>query len=250
MPYTTEGSVDPQTHIQMEHARAQRNFAMIIFVFAFVLLLVVSLGGFSNEKLDPQMVFTTITTLVGTWVGTLLAFYYARENFESASRSMQQTISKLGPSEKLHSVQVVDAMIDRTEMIRIELKPNQKPESLKLSELVETFKKEKLASRLPVLNADGSIAVILHESLLNLYLRDYADPNGTATLDDFSKYQENAKMLKLFGTIARDRTLRDAKTAMESQKGCQDVFVTATGAPGEPVVGWITNGRILLALDA
>jgi hypothetical protein len=57
-------------------------------------------------------------------------------------------------------------------------------------------------------------------------------------------------MLKLFGVVARDRTLRDAKAAMESQKNCQDVFVTATGGTGEPVVGWITDGRILLALDA
>ncbi len=196
------------------------------------------------------MVFTTTTTLIGTWVGTLLAFFYSRESFEAASRSVQQTIARLGPAEKLQSTLVAKAMIDRTEMVRVELKPDQKLETLLLSDLVAKFKADEFVTRLPMLNPDGSIAAILHESLLNLYLRENPDPNGTATLGDFAKYQGNDRMLKLFGVVARDRTLRDAKAAMESQKGCQDVFVTANGGVGEPVVGWITDGRILLALDA
>jgi hypothetical protein len=242
--------VDPQTHVALEHAQAQRNFALMVFIFSFFLLLIVSLSVMSQEEIDTQMVFTTITTLVGTWVGTLLAFFYSRENFESASRSMQETIARLGPTEKLQSTPVADAMIDRSEMVRIELKRDQKLETLLLSELVAKFKADELVTRLPILNPDGSIAAILHESLLNLYLRDNPDPNGTATLGDFAKSQDNAKMLKLFGVVARDRTLRDAKAAMESQKKCQDVFVTANGGVGESVVGWITDGRILLALDA
>jgi hypothetical protein len=179
-----------------------------------------------------------------------LAFFYSRESFEAASRSVQQTIARLDPAEKLQSTLVAKAMIDRTEMVRVELKPDQKLETLLLSDLVAKFKADEFVTRLPMLNPDGSIAAILHESLLNLYLRENPDPNGTATLGDFAKYQGNDRMLKLFGVVARDRTLRDAKAAMESQKDCQDVFVTASGGTGEPVVGWITDGRILLALDA
>lgn len=250
----TTGDDDKTGVFSAEHGKRQFWIAAIVFGFSFGLLAWVAGHALTCTACDQddrvQLVFTTITTLVGTWVGTLLAFYYSRENFESASRSMQQTIAKLSPVEKLQSMPVVDAMIDRSEMGRIELKPEQNLETLLLSDLVAKFKADELVTRLPILNPDGSIAAILHESLLNLYLRDNPDPNGTATLGDFAKYQDNGRMLKLFGVVARDRTLRDAKAAMESQKGCQDVFVTAGGAAAEPVVGWITDGRILLALDA
>ena len=51
------------------------------------------------------------------------------------------------------------------------------------------------------------------------------------------------------GFVARDRSLRDAKAAMNAQPKCKDVFVTATGGAKEPVVGWVTDTSILLALD-
>jgi hypothetical protein len=50
--------------------------------------------------------------------------------------------------------------------------------------------------------------------------------------------------------VARDRTLADAKSAMEAIPGCQDVVVTAGGAKAEPILGWISNvdiGRASMA---
>lgn len=41
--------------------------------------------------------------------------------------------------------------------------------------------------------------------------------------------------------VGRDKTLADAKTAMEAVPGCQDVIVTENGNKTMPVLGWITN---------
>ena len=44
--------------------------------------------------------------------------------------------------------------------------------------------------------------------------------------------------------VAQNATLADAKDKMVSTPDCQDVFVTASGANTEPVLGWITNADI------
>jgi len=41
--------------------------------------------------------------------------------------------------------------------------------------------------------------------------------------------------------VAQDRTVADAKAAMEQIQGCQDVIVTKTGDRAEPVIGWLSN---------
>ena len=246
---TTTQPVDPKIHIEMEHARAQRNFAMIVLIFAFFLLLIVSLGAFSDKTLDPQMVFTTITTLVGTWVGTLLAFYYSRENFESASRSMQQTIENLSPTERLSTVKIEEAMIPRREIVAIELKADQKLDTLLLSDLTAKFKAHETATRMPILSATGAVVAMVHESILEKFLR--AHPEFEAPkMADLLADRDLGAMPKLYSVVASGRTLREAKLAMESQPGCKDVFVTSTGSVAEKVVGWITDTRILFALDA
>lgn len=241
MPYTTEGSVDPQTHIQMEHARAQRNFAMIIFVFAFILLLVVSLGALSKENgLEPQMVFTTITTLVGTWVGTLLAFFYSRENFESASRTMQETIARLSPEERLQSVSAESAMVPYEQMVVVK---SDNPESLLLASLKAEFDKHPVATRLPILNSDKSAFAIVHEGTLDKFLA--ANPTlVNPTLKHLLADPDGARA-KVLLFLSRQQTLRDAHAAIQLIRDAKDVFVTATGAGKEPVLGWITDTTVI-----
>ena len=41
--------------------------------------------------------------------------------------------------------------------------------------------------------------------------------------------------------VGAERSLADAKAAMESKAGCLDVMVTASGSPKEPVAGWLTK---------
>lgn len=253
MTDATSGSADHQATIALKHAQAQRWLALALFAFSFIILGWVANKALSCEICNQddriQLVFTTITTLVGTWVGTLLAFYFSRENFEAASRSMQKTIDRLSPEERLHSVPADEAMIPRTKMTTFDLATDQELKSVPLATLVAKFAEDEDVSRLPILKPDGSVVAIVHESLLNKFLqanKDLQDP----TIGSIQSDRDLGPKLTLFGVIAKGRTLRDAKTAMGSQPGCKDVFVTATGAAGENVIGWITDSRIIAVLES
>ena len=231
--------VDAKTHIELEHARAQRNFAMLVFMFSFLLLLVVSLAAIKYGT-EAQMVFTTITTLIGTWVGTLLAFFYSRENFEAASRSMQQTISKLSPEERLQSISAEAAMVPYNQMVVVE---SANPEALTLANLKAEFDKNPVATRMPILNSDKSVFAIVHESSLDNYLA--ANPTKVnPTLKDLLGDPDGARA-KVLLFLSRLQTLRDAHAAIQLVRDAKDVFVTETGAGKEPVLGWITDTTVI-----
>ncbi len=231
--------VDAKTYIEMEHARAQRNFAMLVFIFSFLLLLIVSLAAI-NYGTEAQMVFTTITTLIGTWIGTLLAFFYSRENFESASRSMQQTIAKLSPEERLQSISAETAMVPYDQMVVVE---SNDPESIALSSLKAVFDEHPVATRLPILNTDKSVFAIVHESSLDKFLaanQTLVNP----TLKNLLSDPDGARS-KVLLFLSRRQTLRDAHTAIQLVRDAKDVFVTETGAGKEPVLGWITDTTVI-----
>jgi hypothetical protein len=115
-------------------------------------------------------VFNTLVPLFGTWVGTVIAFYFAKENFSAATQSTRFFYDNRG--------------------------------------------------------------------------RQFADAAGQprpATLADLLAEPELQAMVTKIAIVARNSTLADAKAAMASVEGCQDVFVTSTGQRNEAVVGWITN---------
>ncbi len=253
MSETTPLSADHEATIALKHAQSQRLFGYIVIGSSFFLLGFVAFYTLLTQTFSTELVFTTITTLVGTWVGTLLAFFYSKENFETASRSMQQTIQRLTPDEKLHGVRVADKMIPRGEMTTFDLKADQDLKTVPLAELEARLVKANV-TRLPILNADGSAAAMVHGSLIAQF-RSPPDtatppaPDPAATLGDLMKRDDFGERVTRLGFVGRDRSLRDAKAAMNAQPKCKDVFVTATGGAKEPVVGWVTDTSILLALD-
>ena len=66
-----------------------------------------------------QNVFNAVLPLLGTWVGTVLAYFFSRENFESASRSVERLTQQLTLHEKLESMPVTSAMTPRTKMLTV-----------------------------------------------------------------------------------------------------------------------------------
>jgi hypothetical protein len=45
--------------------------------------------------------------------------------------------------------------------------------------------------------------------------------------------------------VKKTATLLDAKNAMDAMKECMDVFITENGKVEEPILGLITNNRLL-----
>src|SRR4051794_9075198 len=48
-----------------------------------------------------QYVLGVLLPLWGTWIGTILAYYYSKDNFEVANKSVQQLVDKLTSDKKL-----------------------------------------------------------------------------------------------------------------------------------------------------
>ncbi|WP_139285766.1 hypothetical protein [Tardiphaga sp. OK245] len=190
-------------------------------------------------------VFTGLVPLFGTWAGTILAFYFARENFASANQSVRELVTRLTPDQQLDQLSVRQAMKPRN---RIEVLNATAPETdLNAQQLKDLF--DKGITRIPIF-ADQKIAFVVHESTFNKYL--VSRQATTARLDlkevklaDFLAHklgnEEIRKTASQFAMTKLDASLADARDAMMKVNGAQDVFVTDSGLPTESVVGWLTN---------
>src|SRR5215216_1658496 len=82
-----------------------------IAILGITCLSVVVVANQDTGVIDrAQNVFNAVLPLFGTWVGTVLAYYFSRENFAAASDSTQQLVRDL-KEERLNSTLVADVMI-------------------------------------------------------------------------------------------------------------------------------------------
>lgn len=217
-----------------------------------------------------QLLLTALLPLFGAWVGTVLAYYFSREGFESASRAQLQLMKQLPLIERLRQFRVSDRMVPRERMDVLCLNEEQvaSPESVALQKLLDVLKK-RTVTRLPILGPRGEFFCLVHNSLKDrfiaakavdlaangevvklaeLRLADLlAMPNDGGDATTYPTFGDLAKRAVAFACA--DKTLADAKEAMDHISGCQDVFVTRTGAPEEPVLGWLTNVEFAKAAE-
>ena len=200
---------------------------------------------------------SAVLPLFGSWVGTILAFYFTKENFEAASRSVQEMAKTITPQERLQSTPAKDKMIRRKDMHVETLADDDNASStLKMKDVLANLDAKKVGSRIPFLRSTDQPVFVLHRSAIDRFLAGAALQEGGTPIDpktvSLKEFLGNADLKKKidssFVTIGENATLADAKKAMEDAQAkgayCQDVFVTATGAPNERVLGWITNVTI------
>jgi hypothetical protein len=225
------------------------RFWLAIGVTGISIIAVTILAGLvihysKDATATAQNVLNSVLPLLGTWVGTILAYYFSKENFEAATKSVTDLAKQITPQEKLKSVLAKDKMIPRSQMLFKSL-PTDK---LKLGEMLSELEQAKKGNRIPVLGNKGEPMYIVHRSIIDNFLSSLALGGKTAaeirtlTLQDLLDQNEKMKaMAQSFGVIGQDATLADAMDIMGKIHDCQDVFVTRTGAKDEPVLGWITN---------
>jgi len=120
--------------VQTRQKLAARIVTIGPIAIAVLSVVIVGAAAFTNAgtglKESTQLVFTAVLPLVGTWVGTVLAFYFAKENFEAASRATKEI---LGIDEKLKSILVSTVMI-----------PISKIDAFKLGECLRNIRRHRL----------------------------------------------------------------------------------------------------------
>ena len=235
-------------------SRGERRFLLAIVVLGAciggvaLLALIVLLRG--KELGTAQYVFGAVLPLYGTWVGIVLAYYFSRENFESASRSVERMAEKLTPMEKLESIPARLKMIPKAQMVLLNITGDKPLDKIKIvDDILQTLKRKK-RNRLPILDESDYPKYMIHRSMIDKYLTQKNIEGGLST-DQLKKLSlkdlldDDEELRKLFETsfvtIKEDANLADAKFEMDKVGNCLDVFVTRNGTRNEPVIGWLTN---------
>jgi hypothetical protein len=244
----------PATFAQRFSRDALGWLVVVLGAGGIILLALVVIYLFHATEDVSEKVFAAVVPLFGTWVGTVLAYYFSRENFQAANASVRQAIDKLTPDQKLQQTGVREAYIPRNKIKGVDLTATVQEKDVQIEKLCILLD-EPNVTRLPIFAPNGSIKYIIHESMLYKFISDRSlrkDPvvPTTSTLEDFlvHKSQDGTEMrgvVTRIAFVAPNATLAEARDRMSAVAGAQDVIVTATGKPNEPVEGWLPNSEIM-----
>ena len=100
-------------------------------------------------------------------------------------------------------------------------------------------------TRIPVVDSNGVVLYIVHQSGLFKFIAEKALAGGAGieklTLQELVDDAELKNWVTNIVYIPEGASVADAKMKMDEQKGCQDLIVTKTGGKTEPMLGWMTN---------
>jgi hypothetical protein len=222
---------------------------------ASVLLVVVAVVAiiYSTDKDQTSIqILGQLLPLVGTWVGTVLAFYFTKESFQVAQKGALETFKQITPDEEARSIRASEVMIPVASFDKLTIASGQTPGDVPIADVLKGMRR----GRLPVVGADGVLVCLIHESTLFEFLKDQAQSNVSyddavrKSLQDLldstrkrrgqeMKYGDFFRTTTVF--VPGDATLHDTKVALSSAPQARDVFVTQNGKPSEPLQGWLTD---------
>ena len=204
-------------------------------------LLAIWLAGKANRPEMARLVFASILPLFGTWVGTVLAFYFAKENLQAATDSTIRLVGRGDPATPVSKV-----MVPRSKIRAHDLSADEEAGVL----LVATLLSEMTSAgfrRIPIFTAAGAVCYVVHESTIARFAEAKGKRSGELAEEAFSELLQIADLrvqVEAIGVVDADADLGQARVAMRSVKACNDVFVTKDGRHNDPVVGWLTNTEL------
>jgi hypothetical protein len=219
-----------------------------------VLFYFVVRGGFlsTNSAATDVSVFgvAAISGLAGMF--SKQATDKLREVFDNLFRTEQgqgddARLDKLGRTQPVSEV-----MIKRAKIVAFEIDDGKTVADVKVKDLHK--KLGGVVTRVPVLTRSGVAICIMHQSLIYKFLADKSmasvgqattfDPSAF-TLEDMLKDEEIQKLAQnTIAFVPSGATLAETKAAMDKIPQCQDAFVTETGDPTGPVLGWVTDSEV------
>jgi len=215
-------------------------------LLATFVIAICSMFGYKVE----DNILQTLLPLWGTWLGTVLAFYFGKNNFDAATKSYQAVIAKLSPHEKMAQLLVKDYMVTLNELVYLAY------DDEKDRKIYDILKYERFApyNRFAVLDNQRVAKYIINRSLFNQFISSRIDEDLSKeeikdlTLEYFlENCDETTKHIleNSFAVVSINATLLEAKMRMESKIDCVNVFITQNGLANEKVMGLITNNIIL-----
>jgi uncharacterized integral membrane protein len=211
-----------------------------ILLIAVLALIIVLLASDQDKFESAKWVFNAIIPLIASWIGTVIAFYFGRENFESATRQAMALTR-----DTLDDIKVENIMINVKTVVYRKIDPADDVKSSLTS--IITLYKDIDKDRIPVFSASLAPRFIIQRSTMIDYINSKQITKPDLNLKDMitdnpNKYSFEAN--EGFIVVSKTNTVEEALNKMNSIKGCQDVFVTDSGKETGEVIGWLTNTMI------
>ena len=250
----------------------RQKLANFIIAIAVIGLIIVSYIIIKEDGENSQMVFNALLPLLGTWVGTILAFYYGTKNYEAASKGYKSIISSLTP-EVLDDIKVDQIMIARKTMVALKWSDVKDKTVNEIYQLLLNLDK----SRLPIFGDNDQIQYIIHRSLLAENSEEFVDINSSmqspgppedlpatplananpisspttpstkkpSTMSEF--VTKHKGVIDKIIWVGQNEILEKVRQKMIQNPNVQDIFVK--NEKGE-LVGWLTNTLILRYINS
>jgi hypothetical protein len=224
---------------------AREWLALVVVVSSFVIIGVISglAIGLADKPGDAaHNVLTIVLPVFGTWVGTVLAFYFARQNLEAAAEATASTLRATGRQ----GVQpVTAAMLSEADWTTLDVPEGTQVADVKISELRKQMsKKDPPSRRLPIRDARRVVLYVIHDSTLNAFADEKKQPIDDLTLGALLGDATFKQLIEAIGFVAQTADISEARLVMRSIDNCNDVFVTPTGKHDERAIGWLTNTQL------
>jgi hypothetical protein len=219
-----------------------------ILLVSLAVLIGAAMTGADKFESASTTVFNALLPLLGTWVGTVLAYYFSRKNFETASQSVERMVTTLTTEQKLAQIFVEKEMLRSGQITLYRITAGKTAKDVPLKELLGKLGPG--VTRIPVVDSTGVVQYIVHQSGLYKFVADKALAGKSQvdidklTLQDLVDDVELKNWVVNIVYVPETASVSFAKATMEAQKGCQDLIVTKTGAKNEPMLGWMTNIQI------
>lgn len=228
--------------------RDRLSWVILIGSLAVITILAVTVIVQSNDKNDTMTIFNMVLPVAASWVGTILAFYFGKQNFETANKQVRDMIQQ-SSTETRKDVLVTTIMKPFADMAQYKLKEGQTEKEVKLTELHKLL--EGKVNRLPIVDTNGVVKYMIHEASLDKYVAKIG--KDTDTLDIFLQKSKETGfeygLNKAFVVVKEGATLLEANAKMEEYPFARDVFVTRGGTPQEPYIGWVSNVRLIKFME-
>lgn len=194
-------------------------------------------------------IFNITLPVFASWVGTVIAFYFGRENFESANSQVRQMINKLSPEDRA-TAPIVSIMRKLDGTTHVKLPAADGEAQILLKDLREQLVGD--ISRLPVVDPTLAPRYLIHGSSIDRYLASGGKDTDTlqALIAEFGKSGTSFGADRGFVLVSAKDSIAAAKAKLERVPSCQDIFVTQDGKPDQPLIGWVSNVRLSKYLQA
>lgn len=242
-------------------ARNRERIALGVLIASIGAVLVIS--GIAvwkgNDKETSQNVMSATLPLYGTWVGTILAFYFSRNAFESASTASSRNAEIYNqfargfvagtspPNDTLAKISLKSLanglIFSENDLAKPLTNVVADMVSKERHRVIVVDAEKKYIDLISRINASAFLATLASNSA---QAANVNSPSTPPSIKDYLDWRRNqgVKAQPIVVYLPETATLADADAKLKETPGCRDVIVTSDGNPTSPVVVYVTDADI------